>query len=262
MSRVGGVVVLVGLVGCSASTSSSTGSDAVAEVTADTSAATAGGYGQRCATDGDCATGLCAKNDLAPFGFCSAACTAEKTPCPPVGAVEAYCVQFPAAFSGVPNPICLPRCDHIKVCEGLGAQWETCEVPKYTGSPVYGTSVNVKVCQAPSAHGKAKLDPATCAGWDTTYGKSYPSQVSVCRAYCDYLIQCKEVPVAGYSKECCAYGCLVDITRQGEVNTIIEKKRKCYVQNFSAWQGTGKVCTAHIDDPNCPDKPDNTRTNP
>ena len=222
-------------------------------------------FGAPCTANEQCAAGLCLDNDVAPFSFCSATCTTEREACvaDAAGVIGGYCVKMPSAFKSTPNQFCLPICDNITKCTGMSPQWSKCSPPQYENVPIYGTAVKVNVCQTPSANGKGKVDTTTCADWETKYGAGFTSQVSLCKAYCDYLVKCHGVTdPATYNQTCCAYGCLVQMTADGTVNVTIEKKRKCYLQNYSSWMGTPKVCTAHEDQPICGDPPDDPAPKP
>jgi len=216
-------------------------------------------YGEACTEDTECDTGLCLVNEYAAFGWCTRECEVEAEPCEPdsQGSYGGWCAKFPEDFDSEPRQFCLPVCSDIYECQGLTDLWETCDPPTWKGNTMYGNATGIRVCQAPSAHGKPPVDPETCAGWEESYAELQP-QIGVCKAYCDYLQTCKEVPnAAAYNLTCCAYGCIIRMTPEGVIDVPYEKELKCYVQNFSAWQGTPKVCEKPLED--CGDNPEDPR---
>ena len=217
---------------------------------ADVGVSTLRTYGEPCAANAECETGLCVIGEYAGFGWCTATCTEEAEPCPAdsTGNIGGWCARMPDEYPGEVKQFCLPLCKTIFECNGLTDLWETCEPPTYKGNLLYGSATGITVCQAPSARGKEIIDPKTCEGWTVNFQEFQP-QIGVCKAYCEYLVTCKEVaePVI-YNKECCAYGCMLQMTPDGVVDNIYEKKKKCYQQNFFSYQGTPKVCTAPVED--------------
>lgn len=242
------------LVGCSSEGGS--GAPDAGATTGDTAGSTPKTYGQPCATNTECETGTCLVNEYAPFGWCSATCEVEEAPCEAdsKGNVGGFCVEYPEDFGSEPRRFCVPVCTDIFVCQGLTDLWEECQPPSWKGNLLYGSATGVRTCQSPSAHGKETIDPVTCAGWEDNFTKFQP-QIGVCKAYCDYLVTCKEVPAAAtYNQVCCAYGCALAMTEGEVVDVPYEKERKCYVQNFSSFQGTPMVCDAPIE--NCGKNPE------
>ena len=208
-------------------------------------------FGALCTSSSECLTGLCVVNDLAPFGWCSKECSPAKEPCEAdsAGSFGGWCAEMPSGFEGQPRQLCLPVCKDLFECKSKADLWEECEVPSYKGNPIYGDVTDIRACQAPSSHGKKPVDPTTCEGWEESHGQDFQSEVNVCRSYCEYLLACKEIPFPETFKvECCAFGCLVEMTSEGVVNTTYRKDKKCYVQNFFSFEGTPKVCTQPLED--------------
>ena len=203
-------------------------------------------FGAACSGDADCDAGLfCFRSEAAPVSWCAATCETERQGCrlgadsKPAG----WCVTMPAGFAGEPKRFCQPICRDLFGCQALGSFWETCADPSFKGNPVYGTTDGVRTCQAPSSHGKATVDPATCAGWEDSYAKEHPSQVNICKLYCDYLRSCGTIAPSAYNAACCAFGCYLEMTPQGKLNTVIEKRFLCHSQAYSAFRGTKLACS-------------------
>ncbi|MBT9559723.1 MAG: hypothetical protein IV100_27075 [Myxococcales bacterium] len=224
------------LLACSSASGGSSRADA-------TTAVTAAAFGARCTSDSECESGLCLASDYAPFRFCSAACDLPDEAClDDDGAAAGFCVAFPAEFAASEKTICLPLCDALPACQSLATQWEKCEAPNYKGNLIGTSATGVKVCSAPSQNGKPIVDTATCAAWETGW-ETHATQISVCRAYCNYLSTCGVVP-DGANLECCAYGCFREmVAADGEIDIPFEKDVKCFVTSYSSVQGTTKVCT-------------------
>jgi len=243
---------------CSSEAGSTAATDAGQDAPPATGLAT---YGEPCSSTGECETGLCLHGGYAGFGWCTRECDDDGAPCEPDsrGSYGGWCAKLPADYPDEPRQFCLPVCKTIHQCNGLSDLWEDCDVPSWKGNPLPSNEPGVLVCLAPSAHGKKPVDPETCDGWSANF-QDVPTQVGVCKAFCDYLVWCKEVadPVI-YNRECCAYGCMLRMTPEGQVDTVYEKKIKCYWQNFDAYRGTPQVCTAHEQDPNCGGKPEDPR---
>ena len=252
------VVPILG--GCSGSAGGSGPAD-VPDVLEDTGAQSdLRTYGQGCTEDAQCETGLCLLTSaLAGFGWCTRACDEDGKPCEAdsKGNIGGWCAKMPSDYEGEPNPLCLPVCKDMHFCNGLTELWEDCDVPAWKGNPLPSNQVGVLVCSAPSAHGKKPVDPQSCDGWTDNF-EEFQTQIGVCRAYCEYLVACKEVPDAIlYNKECCAYGCMLRMTPEGVVDTVYDKRIKCYQQNFFSYQGTPQVCTAPTD--HCGGNPEDPR---
>jgi hypothetical protein len=252
------VLMMLAIVGCGGESKNGNDSGSTDEIIV-----LPGTFGDECNTDEDCLTGLCVHNDYAPFPWCSKECAEDKSVCEAdsKGNIGGWCTFLPDDFGDEHKQLCLPLCTDIYECTDKHQLWKTCEPPSYKGNPLHPDATGVRVCQTPAVHGVATVDPETCEGWDTIYGDAFNSEVSVCRAYCDYLVLCQEVDTpAEYNKECCGHGCLQNmITEEGRINDIYNKKIKCYVQNFHAYQGTPQVCTAHSLDDNCSAQPEDTR---
>lgn len=235
-------------------TGPTTAADALGETTV-----SRGTWGDPCMTDDNCATGLCVLTEYAPFRFCTAECEVEEEGCPADadGNFGGWCAKMPADYPDSPKQFCLPVCKDIHECQAKTALWERCDPPSWKGNIIYGSATGVRACQAPSAAGKVKVDPVTCEGWTENF-KEYQPEIGMCRAYCDYLVTCKEVKDSAiYNKECCAWGCMLQSVIDGTVDTLYQKDKQCYVQNFSAFQGTPKVCSGATDD--CGANPEDPR---
>lgn len=200
-------------------------------------------FGASCSDDSDCESGLCLTSDYAPFRFCSAACDLPDEAClDEDGNAAGFCVAFPAEFSASEKTICLPLCDALPACQSLSPQWEKCEAPSYKGNLIGTSATGVEVCSAPSQNGKPIVDEETCASWETGW-ETFATQISVCRAYCNYLSTCGTI-ASNANLECCAYGCFRGmVSADGELDIPYEKDVKCFVTGFDNFQGTTKVCT-------------------
>jgi len=229
---------------CSAS-GGSTGGGAETDAANDTETVADKSWGDRCDTDGDCITGLCLRNEYAPFGFCSPTCAIDGEPCEADsrGTVGGFCATFPEDFATEPRRFCLPICTTDSDCEARSALWETCKEPSYKGNVLYGAVTGIRVCQAPSQHGKPPVDTDTCSDWETSYQADFASQVNICKAYCYYLDSCKETS-EHYTEDCCGYGCILRLTAEGIVDTVYDKTIKCYIDSFTSNEGNNQICSA------------------
>ncbi|MFT7622989.1 MAG: hypothetical protein ACI9WU_002164 [Myxococcota bacterium] len=201
-------------------------------------------WGQVCTQDTDCATGLCLNNEFAAFGWCSAECDVVKEPCAAdsEGNIGGWCIEMPEDFPDTPRRFCAPACKDIFECQARTDLWEQCQTPEWKGNILYGDATDIRVCQSPSAQGKPDVDPVTCSDWKAAF-TGYNKQVATCEAYCEYLVTCKEVPSAStYNKDCCGYGCALQMVVDGEIQEPYEKKKQCYEQSFFAFRGTPKIC--------------------
>lgn len=206
-------------------------------------AVAASAFGVSCTSDSDCESGLCLVSDYASFRFCSAACDLPDEAClDENGDAAGFCVAFPAEFGATEKTICLPLCDALPACRSLSPLWEKCEAPSYKGNLIGTSATGVRVCSAPSQNGKPIVDTTTCAEWETGW-ETFGTQISVCRAYCNYLTTCGVV-ASSANLECCAYGCFRGmVSADGEVDIPFEKDVKCFVTSYNSVQGTTKVCT-------------------
>ena len=216
-------------------------------------------FGEVCETDEECDTGMCLLNEYAAFGFCTADCDEVKEVCAPdsAGNYGGLCIEMPEDFPDTPRRFCAPLCNDIFECQGKTPLWEESKPIEWKGNPLYGELTNVLVCQSPSSHGVIKVDPTTCEDWEASFGE-FTKQVNTCKAYCEYLVFCKEVVAPStYNKTCCAYGCTLEMTKNGEVQEPYEKKIQCYEQTFYAFQTTPLVCEQPLED--CGKHPEDTR---
>ncbi|MFT5434714.1 MAG: hypothetical protein ACI9OJ_005428 [Myxococcota bacterium] len=243
--RVGWVFAVLVASACSSEAGSSESeSDAATDVATGTAT-----YGDPCSSDAECGTGLCISNETAPFGWCSATCDVAWEACPAdtAGNITGFCAEFPESFGSTPRRFCLPICTDDFGCKGRSELWETCKEPSYKGNVLNGSLTGIRVCQAPSQHGKPLVDSDTCADWAAGYQDSFTTQVNVCKAYCDYLESCKQTSTV-HTTDCCGYGCILRMTPEGVVNTIYDKDIKCFVQSFNANIGNAQVCSAPPND--------------
>ncbi len=208
--------------------------------------------GQPCTTDCECAGGICALNESAPFRFCTTPCGAAQpgTPCEPEEGETAWtslCVEFPLGeFLVAPRRFCAPLCQDMGECAGLGAPWETCEMPHWKGNPLYA-SLPDKVCISPSAQGHEPIEPETCEGWQELYPTA-GAEVAACEQYCQFLDSCKLVDPLTFVAECCAFHCTQAVIPNGEVIEDVFKEIRCYTDNFQAFYGTALVCTKPLEE--------------
>ena len=214
--------------------------------------------GQPCKTDCDCAGGICALNEYAPFRFCTRACDAAQpgTPCAPEEGEVAWsslCVEFPLGeFLVAPRRFCAPLCGDLGDCGALGAPWEACEQPHWKGNPLY-SSLPDKVCISPSAQGHEPVDPETCEGWQFLYA-TLDAEVAACESYCQFLDSCKLVNPLVFVPDCCPFHCMQEMTPGDEVDKDFFKDIRCYADWFIASYGSAMVCTKPLE--SCGDDPE------
>ena len=198
--------------------------------------------GESCSADTDCARGICLLSEYSPVGFCTEPCVTGGAPCdaPEGTAPTSYCVEMPEEFIGPIRKFCAPLCKTKQECQTLSSTWETCAEPAYKGNPLYPSEVGVFVCQSPSATGARPVDAETCADWRKGYG-DFVSQQNICVAYCDYLTTCGVTPK---NADCCAYGCMLSMVVQGELDDLYEKEKKCMVTAYDGFRNTVQWCSA------------------
>ncbi len=213
--------------------------------------------GQPCEIDCECAGGICALNEYAPFRFCTKPCGPVQpgTPCEPEAGETTWtslCLEFPLGeFVASPKRFCAPLCEDLGDCGALGAPWETCEQPLWKGNPLYA-SLPDKVCISPSAQGHEPIDPDSCEGWQALF-PTFGGEVAACEQYCQFLDSCKHVDTLTFVADCCAFGCIQAVVPTGEVNENLFKDIRCFTDNFQAFYGTALVCTMPLDE--CGDSP-------
>ena len=230
----------VGVVAC-AESASDTASDATADAT-DSRLESDLNLGETCTQDAECASGLCLMSEYAPLGFCTSECETDGAPCAaPDGELPTgYCVKMPEEFLGPINQFCAPLCKTKQECSSLSSTWETCAEPEYRGNPLYPSEVGVFVCQSPSSLGQQPVDAMTCANWRDGYA-DFVTQQNICTAYCDYLSTCGVSPA---NPDCCAYGCMLSMVVQGELDVLYEKEKKCMVTAYDGFRNTTQWCSA------------------
>jgi hypothetical protein len=203
--------------------------------------------GERCSTDSDCLSGLCLTSQYGT-PFCTRACERPFEACdggPDLPADrQALCLDFTTtpnpnapAFQGEIKTFCAPRCASGDTCDALDPIWETCDIPRWLGDPLYPLLGNQRVCQSPSFHGKEPVDPTAC-DWDRTVESRFANEANLCRSYCRYLWACKELP-SGASEDCCGWGCYNAMVLDGEVQTTWRDEVRCYLDTHAAYPDTG-----------------------
>ncbi len=202
--------------------------------------------GASCAKDADCLTRICLKSQYGT-PFCSRPCTTAWEPCPAgddAAEGAALCVSYEdlpnpdaPAFQGDLERFCVPRCSASDACEAIDLAWETCDIPRWLGDPVFPALGNVKVCGSPSFHGKVPVDPSQC-DWEKTINPKFANEANLCRSYCAYLDACKEIPVSA-DLRCCEWGCYNRIVVDDAVVDAWNDEIKCYLDNHGAFPDDG-----------------------
>ncbi|MBL8783316.1 MAG: hypothetical protein JNJ59_00330 [Deltaproteobacteria bacterium] len=228
------------------------GDDGTPSSTTDTTSSEPQPLGAACRTDGDCISRVCLKSQYGT-PFCSRACTNAWEPCPAgddAAAGSALCVSFetlpnPSAppFEGDLVRFCAPRCQRDTDCSTANANWETCDIPRWLGNPLFPSLGSIKVCQAPSYHGKDPVDPGLC-DWEKTVSGQFANEANLCRAYCDYLDRCKELDSSADPK-CCEWGCFNRIVIDDTVQPVWRDAIRCYIDTHAAFpdEGPRNACT-------------------
>jgi len=219
--------------------------------------------GATCRTAADCLSGVCLKSEYGT-PFCTRACTAEWEPCSAgadAAAGQALCVSFTALpnpstgpFRGDLSKFCVPRCATMSDCRGLSDAWETCDVPRYLGDPLYPALGQIRVCQAPSYQGKDPVDPAIC-DWEKTVASRFQNEANTCRSYCAYLDRCKELPPFA-DLRCCEWGCFNRMIVEGEVHRPWFDEVRCFLDYHAAFPTTGPVNACNEPPRQCGGDPD------
>lgn len=200
--------------------------------------------GQPCEEDCECLQGTCLLNEWAPFRYCSADCSSLKPgqACPPdpgLGESTSVCIQLKSDFNPEPQRFCVPTCvDGAMSCKTTGNPWETCEPPHYRLVPLMDTTI--PVCMAPSAHGHAPIDPATCAGWETLYD-AWPEVAETCEAYCLFMDDCRFVP-SDTLPACCAFACARYLAPEAAPIPANVDLLQCLIQAWGSYQKTAQAC--------------------
>jgi len=127
----------------------------------------------------------------------------------------------------------VPRCADLDACEANNPNWESCDVPKWLGDPIYPSLGQLKVCLAPSYQGKDPVDPSAC-DWEKTITPQYNSEANLCRSYCQYLEKCKELP-GGADLQCCEWGCFNQMVQNGQRNDDWFFQVKCHLDVHAAY---------------------------
>lgn len=199
--------------------------------------------GAACRVAADCISGVCLKSEYGP-PFCSRSCDTEGQPCEP-GAdtpnqAKSLCVSYEEPptprtpeFKGDLKMFCVPRCVDEDACEANNPNWESCDVPKWLGDPIYPSLGNLTVCLAPSYQGKDPVDPATC-DWEKTITPQFNSEANLCRSYCNYLDKCKELPT-DVDMACCQWGCFNRMVQDGLKNDAWYDQVKCHLDVHAAY---------------------------
>ena len=205
------------------------------------------GFGQACVS-GTCAAGLtCQDSEYAPFPWCTLPCTDAKTPCDKaqLGGRTGLCIQMPDGWRGPAAPFCAPTCVNSAQCTPLDNRWETCALPAYKKSPLYGDVG--KVCQAPSANGQIVVDPVTCAWQDKITDPGVQDLKGICASFCSFLTTC-QIKTPGQPTDCCTWQCFQHLTPGGARDMAKVNEAKCYLNSFDGNQQSPNVCTAFITD--------------
>jgi hypothetical protein len=203
--------------------------------------------GRSCLSDAECLSGVCMRSQYGT-PFCTRACDTPWEGCPsgddlPAGE-SALCVDMETrpnpdtpAFEGGLTRFCAPRCFENRECRALDAAWERCDVPSWLGDPLAPSIGNQRVCQSPSFHGKTPVDPSSC-DWERTVEARFTNEATLCRAYCEYMWNCKELE-SDAGRTCCEWGCYNRMVAEGEVDDAWKDDTRCYVDNHAAWPDTG-----------------------
>ena len=211
--------------------------------------------GMVCREHADCISGFCLYSEFGP-PFCTRPCEVAAQSCPAGDDAEegeAFCVNYgpetlenlgvrPApTFQGEIKQFCAKRCDFVQDCEANNPNWETCVQATFLGLPIHPELGSIKICQAPSYHGKEPVDPKTCA-YEKTVPNNYMSEKGLCQTYCAYLQTCQVIP-ADHKMKCCDWGCFNRIYDASipEVNDAWKDEIKCFIDNHNAYPPIGQA---------------------
>ncbi len=203
--------------------------------------------GERCRSDRDCLVGTCLTSQYGT-PFCTRPCERAFEACdegPDLAPGQrALCLDFSdppnpsaPAFEGQLTRFCAPRCTSEDACDALDPIWETCDVPRWLGDPLYPSLGNQRVCQSPSFHGKAPVDPTTCS-WDHLVEAARANEANLCRSYCRYLATC-DAQASDAPEDCCAWGCFSAMVTDGAVETAWRDEVRCYLDTHAAFPDAG-----------------------
>ena len=231
--------------------------------------------GEVCRNDADCISNFCLDSEFGP-PFCTRPCEVAAETCPggpDAEEGEAFCVSYGSdtlaslgvqpvpVFRGEETQFCVRKCTNVDDCLEHNLNWEQCREATFLGLPIHPSIGLIKVCQAPSYHGKEPVDPAKC-DWEKTVPPQYTSQANLCRTYCEYLQTCQEIP-ADHPMNCCEWGCfnrMLDASIP-KVNDDWYDEVKCFIDNHAAYPAIGtanfcseppKQCKKNPDDPTPP----------
>jgi hypothetical protein len=234
-----------------------------------------GRMGEVCREDSDCISNFCLESEYGP-PFCTRPCEVAEENCPAgpdAEEGESLCVSYGPetlelitpppvpVFRGEETQFCVKRCTNVDDCQEHNLNWEECRQATFLGLPIHPSLGSIRVCQAPSYHGKEPVDPATC-DWEKTVPNKYMSHANLCRTYCSYLQTCQEVP-ADHPMNCCEWGCFNRIIDASipKVNDAWYDEIKCFIDNHAAYPAIGaanfcseppKQCKKEPDDPTPP----------
>jgi hypothetical protein len=203
--------------------------------------------GRSCLSDAECISGVCLTSQYGT-PFCTRACDNAWEACPGgddlPGGEQALCLDMAVrpnpnapAYQGELQRFCAPRCFETSACRALDAAWEACDVPTWLGDPLQPAIGNQKVCQSPSFHGKEPVSPSAC-DWERTVESRFNNEANLCRAYCQYMWNCKELE-SDAAQACCEWGCYNRIVVDGVVQSGWRDTARCYVDNHAAFPDTG-----------------------
>jgi hypothetical protein len=224
--------------------------------------------GEMCREHEDCVSNFCLESEYGP-PFCTRPCDTPQESCPAGPDAEekdSLCVSYAEetlaqlglvdtpTFKGAVKQFCVRKCAQPEECKANNLNWEVCANPKFLGLPIHPSLGQIRVCQAPSYHGKDPVDPALC-NWEKTVLPLFASEANLCRKYCAYLQTCQEIAVDALMN-CCEWGCfnqLIDASIP-EVNDLWYDEIKCFIDNHAAYPPVGQANFCSEPPKQCPEK--------